>query len=176
MGHGHLDQAGDGAGISRGFPRRPIPPTVSAEPLPVPAGRGRFPRIRPRKGAFAAESFLNLVAGTAGVNIAVSALGSLGGLILARSLGPSGRGDLAIIIVWPTLIGNCAMVGLPQATCYWIAKRPEDRRALLGTSAAGLLLFGALLGMVGLIGASAISNTPQVVAGLRVMFALSPVI
>ena len=36
-------------------------------------------------------------AGTAGVNIAIMLLGSVGGLFLARTLGPTHRGDLVTI-------------------------------------------------------------------------------
>lgn len=122
------------------------------------------------------RAFLNLVAGTAGVNVAVSALGSVGGLLLARGLGPSGRGDLAAIIVWPTLLGHLASVGLPQASCYWISRRPEARRSVLATAVVLMVLLGLAMGIAGFFLSSYIASSASVLVGLRVNFAVTPLV
>lgn len=122
------------------------------------------------------RSFLNLVAGTAGVNIGVSLTGSLGGVLLARSLGAGGRGDLATIIIWPTLVGNLATIGLPQATCYWVARRPSRRNALLSTALAWLFALGLAVAALGCLASGLIGRSAAVTAGLRVNFASTPVV
>ena len=43
-------------------------------------------------------------------------------LIGARALGPAGRGDLLIVVLWPPVIAMVAGLGLPTAYRYWIAK------------------------------------------------------
>lgn len=119
-------------------------------------------------------TFLNAVAGTAGVNVVISVLGSAGGLLLARGLGPTQRGAFVAILVWPSVGGTLAAVGIPQATCYWISKQPEDRKRLMATATATLLVLGCLAGALGVAFAPVIGRSPQVVHGLRITFLLLP--
>ena len=56
------------------------------------------------------------VAGTAGANVAITLIGSLGGLFIARVLGPTRRGDLVIILQWPAIIGTMAGINGPLGT------------------------------------------------------------
>ena len=52
---------------------------------------------------------------------------ALSGIMLARLLGPSGRGQLAICILWPALIASLGSLGIKDAVIYFTAKgeRPE---------------------------------------------------
>ena len=79
------------------------------------------------------------VAETALTNLMLGALGIMTGIIAARWLGPNGRGELAAIQMWPSVVASVAMIGLPEALVYFSAKHPSDSRRYLLT--AGLLAF-----------------------------------
>jgi O-antigen/teichoic acid export membrane protein len=72
---------------------------------------------------------------TTGVmGFAVYALGLVTGPIVARALGPTGRGDLAAVLVPAELFGSALALGLPSAAAYLV--REFDRGTLLATSTA----------------------------------------
>ncbi len=79
------------------------------------------------------------VAETAVTNVALGALGLVTGIIAARWLGPDGRGELAAIQMWPSVVAAVAMIGLPEALVYFSAKHPLQSRSYLVT--AGLMVF-----------------------------------
>jgi O-antigen/teichoic acid export membrane protein len=69
------------------------------------------------------------IAGNAGFFVAV--------LMLARGLGPSGRGTIAFITVTAMVLAQVAGVGVEEATTVYAAQRPDWRGALL----SNLVLF-----------------------------------
>jgi len=81
----------------------------------------------------------------AGIVVTNGALGGIGiatGVIAARWLGPAGRGELAAIQMWPSLLASLAMIGLPEALVYFCAKHPaESKRYLV---AAGLIALSVM--------------------------------
>jgi O-antigen/teichoic acid export membrane protein len=85
--------------------------------------------------------FRRNVVTTGAVGFAVYALGLATGPILARSLGPSGRGDLAAVLVPAQLLCFGLSFGLPSAAAYLVHQ--FDRGALLATSTA----FGLVVGI-----------------------------
>jgi len=89
--------------------------------------------------------------------VASSIIGSAGffvaALLVARSLGPAGRGSVAFITVTALVTSRVAKVGLGQATSVLAAQRPGARAMLLSnllafslatSLAAGALVVGAL--------------------------------
>ena len=64
------------------------------------------------------------IAETAITNVALGGLGIATGVIVARWLGPVGRGELAAIQMWPSAMATVAMIGLPEALVYFSAKAP----------------------------------------------------
>lgn len=58
------------------------------------------------------------------------------GVLLARSLGPSGRGELAAILLWPGLFVILGSLGVDDAIAYHTARRTAPIRAIVGTAAA----------------------------------------
>lgn len=72
---------------------------------------------------------------------AVFALAFVTGPILARSLGSSGRGSVAAVVVPTQILGWLLMFGIPQATAY--LARVRDRRHLIMSS----WLFTAAVGV-----------------------------
>jgi O-antigen/teichoic acid export membrane protein len=76
------------------------------------------------------------IAGNAGFFVAV--------LILARALGPTGRGTIAFITVTALVAAKIAGLGVGEATTVFVARRPELRGALLA-NAVVFMLGSALL-------------------------------
>jgi len=69
-------------------------------------------------------------------------------LLSAWSLGPGGRGDLMIVLMWPGIFALIAEVGLPTAYRFWTAKEPERISALFSNAVLITLVLG--LGMLAL--------------------------
>lgn len=115
------------------------------------------------------------LAGTAGLNVTTVLVSSIGGLILARALGPTQRGDLVTIISWPAVLGTIASVGLTQSTCYWVAKRPERASAFMSTAVAAALATGAVLAVLGPWIGALIGRNAAVSHDLALLLAFSPV-
>ena len=88
--------------------------TIEEEP-PVLSSLGGTPAT----GRIAASraALLNLAA-----NVALGGLGVLTGLLAARMLGATGRGQLAEIQLWPTMIATLAVLGFPEALAYFSAR------------------------------------------------------
>jgi O-antigen/teichoic acid export membrane protein len=114
-------------------------------------------------------------AGTAGVNIAVMLIGSVGGLFLARALGPTHRGDLVAILQWPMMIGSVASLGITQSTCYWISRRPDKSIPLMSTAIAASLATGVVIAALGPWLAAVIGRNAEVRSDLALVLALTPV-
>jgi O-antigen/teichoic acid export membrane protein len=63
------------------------------------------------------------------------------GVLAARLLGPEGRGELAVVFLWPSLLAGMGMLGLHEAVAYAGAARTLSPRRIFGSS----LVMGALL-------------------------------
>ena len=91
-------------------------------------------------------------------------------LVGARALGPAGRGDLLVIVLWPPVVAMLAGLGLPTAYRYWMAREPERvsylfSNAVLYTIAVGVLSVAAAdLIVPHLVG----QRSPQVMMLLRI--------
>jgi len=55
-------------------------------------------------------------------------------LIGARTLGPAGRGDLLVVVLWPPVVAMFAGLGLPAAYRYWMAREPERASRLFSNA------------------------------------------
>ena len=79
---------------------------------------------------------------TAGFNVASAAAAGLGGIIVARALGPEMRGEYAAVTAWfgvALLIGG---MGQPAALCFYVAHDPGNARSYVATSRALMLVTG----------------------------------
>ena len=91
-----------------------------------------------------ATLFTAQVAGNVGYFLAI--------LILARSLGPSGRGVVAFSTVFALIAARVASLGVPTATTYAVARDERSRGQLLTACYAfGISLSTALAGISVLI-------------------------
>lgn len=79
-------------------PKRSIPPT--------------YARVKP----------LIPIASSFVVNALILILNFIGGVVLARALEPAGRGEVAILLLWPLAIMYIASVGLPDTAAYFASQ------------------------------------------------------
>jgi O-antigen/teichoic acid export membrane protein len=69
--------------------------------------------------------------GTFGANVAIMALGMLGGILMARALAPDGRGQVAAILVYAQLLSWIFNGGLAAGNLYYINKEPANKAIIL---------------------------------------------
>ena len=98
----------------------PPPASAGATGRGAPAGLGRDAALAVATG-FAIQAVLVVT-----------------GPLLARMLGPDGRGYLAALILWPLVITQLGNLGIPSALTYSIARDSSASRAVarLGLSFA----------------------------------------
>ena len=114
------------------------------------------------------------VARTAGYNVASAAAAGLGGIIVARALGPEMRGEYAAVMAWFGVALMIGGMGQPAALCFYVAHDPGNARGYVATSRAMMLVTGtaALAGGILLAPLLARGNAGLTVA-YRIAFAAS---
>ncbi len=70
------------------------------------------------------------VAETILTGIAGQAVLVISGILVARALGPEGRGYLALLVIFPAILSQLGSFGLPQAATYFIAMDRDVARAV----------------------------------------------
>ena len=110
-------------------------------------------------------------------NVILAGLGIGTGLLSARLLGPQGRGELAAIQTWPTVLAGTAMLGLDSSVVMSTSRnRLEGARylasamALVGGASAVAVVIGWAL-MPTLLGA----QSATVVSAARVFLWMVPI-
>ena len=63
-------------------------------------------------------------------------------IILARSLGPAGRGVYAIAVLLPTILTLIASFGIGQANVYYVSRGSLDKKVLVGSSITAAIVLG----------------------------------
>ena len=71
------------------------------------------------------------------------------GLIAARSLGPTGRGELTTITVWASTLLYAGTLGLPEAVAYFAAAERKSRDLVWATGQAAALALGLVVTLIG---------------------------
>lgn len=89
------------------------------------------------------------IATTTIMNVLLAALGVGTGLLAARILGPHGRGELAAVQLWPSILATLAMLGMPEALVYVVAKRRDAAGSYWVTATAIALAASAAFAAVG---------------------------
>jgi O-antigen/teichoic acid export membrane protein len=109
------------------------------------------------------------VATTAGFNVALIGGLGLGGIILARTVGATVRGEYAAITAWfdvAVVIGQC---GQPAALCFYIARDPVRARQYVATSRTIMLAASALVLTIGMLCIPILAHDDSAVtAGYRI--------
>lgn len=114
------------------------------------------------------------IARTAGFNIASTAAAGLGGIILARVLGPTVRGEYAAINAWFGVALMVGGMGQPAALCFYVARDPQRAREFVATSRGMMLVTGSLALAAGMLLAPFLARGNTAVAtGYRIVFGAS---
>ena len=130
--------------------------------------------VRGRRGLVSSASL------TLATRIAAFGFSLITNIILARSLGPDGRGIYAVAVLVPAIVSLLAQLGIGPANVYFVSKRILDPDELVGHSLAlalllGTLCLGILLGYALLTGARSlfgIEATYIIVTALSLPFSL----
>jgi O-antigen/teichoic acid export membrane protein len=131
-------------------------------------------RLKGLTGPLRSSDTGKLIARTAGFNMGTTMAVGLGGVVVARALGPSGRGEYAAVTAWFGISCMVGQMGLPAALCFYVAKDPGRARDYVATSRAMMLTTGMLTLMAGLLLAPVLSRgNPGVADGYRIAFGTS---
>ena len=91
-----------------------------------------------------AGSFKRAVGLTASYSLIAAALNSINGLIIARMLGPAGKGDFAAVSAFFGLTLLVFEIGIGSSVVYLVSKERETRADVVRTAGAILLPLGIL--------------------------------
>lgn len=86
-------------------------------------------RLRDAAGR-ASKSLRGPAAATTIANSLILGGNALTGIVSARALGPAGRGQLAIVVLWTAIIYMLGNLGLPSSCSYYVARWPNRRASL----------------------------------------------
>lgn len=100
-----------------------------------------------------ARSILRLIRRPLGTTFvascAIQGLNIVTGVLLARSLGAHGRGELAAILLWTLLVASFGSLGLNEALTYETANGPAAARAAVGSAVATWAVMSVALVLAG---------------------------
>lgn len=114
------------------------------------------------------------IARTAGFNVASAAAAGLGGIILARTLGPVVRGEYAAITAWFGFALMVGGLGQPAAVCFYVARDPLRAREYAATSRTMMLTTGTIVLACGILLAPLLAHGVAAVSlGYRIVFGTS---
>ena len=115
-----------------------------------------------------------IVARTAGFNVAATAAAGLGGIVLARAVGPTVRGEYAAITAWFGIALMVGSMGQPAALCFHVARNPLRAREYVATSRAMMLFTGTVALVSGMLLAPVLAHGVAAVSlGYRIAFGTS---
>jgi len=83
-------------------------------------------------------SFVRQGVGTLGSRAIVFAAAFLANILIARLLGPAGKGQISLVIFTITILINVAALGIPSALVFHVGQKLHNTRRLFG---AGLALY-----------------------------------
>jgi O-antigen/teichoic acid export membrane protein len=135
-----------------------------------------FLRLRRYAKAVRRPGFIRTVARTAAFNITSAVTAGIGGVLVARVLGPTLRGEYAAITSWFGVLVMVGGMGQPAALCFFISRDPLRARDYVGTSRAMMMTTGAVVLAIGLVIAPYLAHGRSAeVLGYRVAFGASMV-
>ena len=111
------------------------------------------------------------IARTACFNTAAAAAAAIGGVIIARQVGPTVRGEYAAVMAWFGVLLLVGEVGQSAAVCFYVARDPERARSYVATSWAMMMVTGALALVGGLLVAPVLAHgNPELSDAYRIAF------
>ena len=120
------------------------------------------------------RSFAQSVARTAGFNFTTMAVAGLGGIVIARAVGPTVRGEYAAVTAWMGVLLIVGGMGQPTALVYYVAREPLLARDYVATSRAMMLTTGMIALVAGVLLAPVLGHgLPTVTNAYRIAFGMS---
>jgi O-antigen/teichoic acid export membrane protein len=105
------------------------------------------------------------IATTLSARVALLVVALASSIVLARSLGPEGRGLFALVFLIPGFARSFGLLGFEQANAVYAGLQPQGRRALVWHSALVACLVGGAVAISGmayvLVGAPGVPNLIQ---------------
>src|SRR6187551_1143529 len=117
-----------------------------SDPLPPDETEAMGDAFRPGEKEPGRRTFRANVVLNYGTNLTVAMLALVNILIVARALGPSGRGEVAFLSAIVYLTANLAALGIHEANANFGAAEPERRPALATNSLVLSLVFSVVAG------------------------------
>jgi len=128
--------------------------------------------MRIARAALCRRQIGGAIARTACFNVAAAVAAALGGIVVARAVGPTVRGEYAAVTSWFGLVLMAGGAGQPAAVCFHVARYPRRARGYVATSRAMMLVTGAVALAAGLAVAPVLAHGNPVLAGAyRIAFA-----
>jgi antigen flippase len=103
------------------------------------------------RGVATGRTTLGAVLQTGASNILIQAAYMGSGVVTARSLGPSGRGSLAAIIMWPQFLAYLMTLGVPAASVFCIRHDPERANVYSAVAMVLSVVMGFAAVAIGLV-------------------------
>jgi O-antigen/teichoic acid export membrane protein len=122
-----------------GLPFSPGPHTASDPPVVMEISKAS----QRSRGGLLRQALLALVTSSI---VAVSLTAT--SVLITRSLGVTGRGEVAAAVLIPTIIAYIGQFGLPTAVGYWINTEPDQRSVIIGTARTIALILSVVLILV----------------------------
>jgi FkbM family methyltransferase len=178
-----LADPGSGADV---FARpAPLPPTARSMMPPLPACLRRIcPRLTPlsfrahqesrhaSRARLPGQRTTGTVFRTAFFNAAAAGSAAIGGLILARTVGPVVRGEYSAVTAWFGVLLIAGELGMSAAVCYYVASDPRHARSYVATARALMLITGTAMLTCGLLLAPLLAHgIPGLALAYRLAFA-----
>lgn len=114
------------------------------------------------------------IAAVAGYNMACTMAAGLSGIIIARLLGPTVRGEYAAITAWYSIAFVVGGMGQSAAICFYVAQKPRRAPTYLATSRTMMLGTSALITTIGILLAPVLAHgNHEVARGYDVGFVAS---
>jgi len=108
----------------------------------------------PPRGPVASESHARIALGIFGTRVVLLSIGIATSVLLARTLGPQGRGEYAVIVA---MVGIAVVLGhssVEQAQVYLVSRRVNMRALAANAVAFGFLVGAAVAGATAIVAAS----------------------
>ncbi len=111
-------------------------------------------------------------------NFLMLSAGVVTSLLSAWALGPDGRGDLMVVLMWPAIFSMTAQLGLPAAYRFWTARKPECVSGLFSNAVVFTLIVGFIaLGLAEVVIKFLIGHrSPEVLELARIYLLVIPVL
>ena len=111
------------------------------------------------------------IARTACFNTAAAAAAALSGVIIARRVGPTVRGEYAAVMAWFGVLLLLGEMGQAAAVCFYVARDPGRARGYVATSRSMMMVTGALALGGGLLLAPVLAHgNAELASAYRIVF------